>query len=149
MDFDATASGGTRTLASNSITAFATGDVLLYAAHIQIEDVTGTWAADVAAGTASIAAVIVNGATGVAMVSTPPLVRASGIPSATAGVYDIGPLVFPVTVPAGPTTLNLWFQFKLPTGKHAKLRVGGLGVINETTRGAQAEFNWAPIMVNM
>ena len=148
MDFDATAAGGIRTLSSNAMTAFTAGDRLLYAAHIQIEDVTGTWAADVSAGTASIAALIVNSATGTAIVSTPPLVRAPGIPSATAGVHDIGPVVFPITVPAGPTSLVLWFQLKLPTGKRVKLRVGCVGVINATARGAQAEFNWGSSIVN-
>jgi hypothetical protein len=130
------------------MTAFTTGDILLYAAHLQVEDITGTWAADVSSGTASVNAIIVNGATGVAMSGQQPLVRTSGIPSSIAGVYDIGPLLFPVTVPAGLTTLNLWIQCRLPTGKHVKFRVGAIGVINTTTRGTQNEFNWGNVIVN-
>lgn len=146
VDKDAVAGGVTK-LSTNALSTagWVIGDRLLLTAHLQIEDVSGTWQADVAAGTCAVGMSLVN-QSGVNVTASDALQRCSGIPRG-GGVYDIGPVVWPVTVPAGTTAMNLWFPFTVPTGKHVKLRIGAAGVINLTTLGLDASFNWAPVAV--
>lgn len=150
MDFDATASGGSRKLSSNAVTTgYAAGDKLLLCAHIQVEDVSGTWMTDVNALTAAVRLYLVNGGTGVPIPPGNTLVANYGVPSqANPAVYNIGPVAMPFTVPAGVTTLNVWMDVQLPTGKRVKARIGCTGLINLTARGSASDFNWAAAMVN-
>ena len=145
MDFDAVA-GGIRRLAVTCNANEATGDVLAAIAHIQIEDISGTWVADNIAATASVTLMITNAAG--ASISSP-MSRCSGIPSATAGIYDIGPCFFPITVPTGTGLPNLWCNVTLPTGKHVKVRFGCVGIVNLTTLGLNTSIgSWSNVLVN-
>jgi hypothetical protein len=129
MDFDGTASGGVRRLAS-SVTAgastFAVGDLILATAKFQIEDTSGTWQTDVVAHNATAtftavnqsAAAIPNGSAGTGC---------AGVLNA-AGFYDFQ-VAFVFPVPAATTQILPWYSLTVPTGKHYKMRVG------EPTRG--------------
>lgn len=141
MDFDGTSSGGTRRLASNGLNSayWSVGDTLLLTGHVQIEDTSGTWEADVIAGNSSFGIGVVNQSA----------VSVYGAPSRmigrknSSGYYDIGPLVLPFTVPMGTTGLNVWCSMVVPTGKHYKMRIGALGVINLTQLGIASYYNWS------
>jgi lysophospholipase L1-like esterase len=135
MDWNAT-SGGTRRLSSASVTTgFTVGDRVLLTAHLQVEDVTGTWVADVAAGTANLSLQLVNQSSA-GITGSSSLQRCAGIPSTTtAGVYDIGPVVVAVTVPTGTTGLTLWASLTLPTSARVKVRLGPVGLFNATSLG--------------
>ncbi|MGN6721212.1 MAG: SGNH/GDSL hydrolase family protein [Marmoricola sp.] len=145
MDFDATAAGGTRRLSTNGLNAsyWSAGEKLLLTTHVQFEDVSGTWEADVVAGTASMGLGVIN-QSGVSIYS--PLNRPIGRKNSS-GFYDLGPLVFPFTVPAGTTGLNIWFTLVLPTGKRVKMRVGATGVLNLTRLGSVNQYNWGNVAV--
>lgn len=144
IDFDAT-SGGTRNHAVGLAAGGANGDLLAVCAHIQIEDVSGTWEADCSAGTAGISAIVTNG--GAAITGGSPIGRCAGVPTATAGIYNIGPIFWPVTAPTTSSNLALWVQMTLPTGKRVKFRVGCIGVVNLTNMGVAGQFAWgnAPV----
>ena len=149
MDFDGTVSGGTRRLATDTASGvgFVVGDLLLPTAHIQIEDVSGTWQADVAAGTAAVGFTVLT--QGAAIIQSA-LTRVSGVPHPTlAGVYDIGPVVLPAVAPAGLTKPTLWVSLTVPTGKRYKMRVGTVAGINANTLGVNGEFAWANAVVRI
>lgn len=151
MDFDATASGGTRRLAvatSTGTPGFAAGDWVMHCAHVQVEDVSGDWMANVTAGTANAALLLLDqggaGISGGQAVDFCP-----GLRDPATGFYNIGPIAFPVHVPAGTTQIIAWHQLTLPTGSHAKLRVGAVGLLNATALGLQALASYASVMVNL
>jgi hypothetical protein len=139
MDFDATAAGGVRRLSSGALSpaAWAVGNSLAAVSHVQIEDVSGTWQSDVAAGTAAFSMGTIDQGGG--------FLSGVGsiVPSAFAGIrqsvnptfYDIGPIFYPFTIPAGTTALNEWWSLTLPTGKHVKMRIGCMGVLNLNALG--------------
>lgn len=138
-DFDATAAGGRRLFSIPGIPNGAAGEKLVVAAHVQIEDTSGTWEAHVAAGTASVGLSVVNADTlqGVSA----PMSKTAGIRRTdNPAVYDVGPLVVPFDAPSGVTTLALIFYVTLPTGDHLKLRAGAVGLINATQLGAASQF---------
>lgn len=143
MDFDGTSSGGTRRLSPNGLSTsyWSVGDQLLLTGHIQIEDVSGTWETDVLAGNAGAGPAIID-QTGVTISGNVPFFRVVGRKNATTGYYDMGPIVWPFTIPSGTTALNVWFSLQLPTGKHVKMRVGDAGVLNLTQLGLNSAFNW-------
>jgi hypothetical protein len=148
MDFDGTASGGVRRLAS-SVTAgastFAVGDLILATAKFQIEDTSGTWQTDVVAHNATAtftavnqsAAAIPNGSAGTGC---------AGVLNA-AGFYDFQ-VAFVFPVPAATTQILPWYSLTVPTGKHYKMRVGELGLVNLTLAGLNTQFNWGTAPVN-
>lgn len=138
QDFDAVA-GGTRYLATAINTAgWAVGDEIAVTAHLQIADVSGTWEADVVAGTADCKIVVTNQAGSIQAVAGL-MQRNVGIPGAS-GIYNVGPVVIPFVVPAGVTALNLWMMGKLPTGKRCKFRIGCVGAFNLTQMGLTGAF---------
>lgn len=146
MDFTAT-SGGVRRLATDTTTGFSVGDKLLMTGTLQIEDVSGTWVADCAANTSGLVFQLLN-QSAVSMFS---LIngRSAGIPHPTvANTYDFGPFATTFTVPASTTQILLWVSCVLPTGKRAKFRVAGVGLLNLTTLGLADEFNWANLVQN-
>lgn len=149
MDFDATAAGGTRRLSTPALSAthWTAGDKLLLTAHVQIEDVTGTWVADAAAGTGQAVVQIVNQAGTALNPGGTVFARTPGVPQEN-GVYNIGPVLWPFTVPAGTTGLNVWFSLVLPTGKRVKMRVGDPGLMNLTRLGMADVFDWGYTPVN-
>lgn len=147
MDFDATASGGTRRLAV-ATTDFAAGDALIVTGHAQVQDVSGTWFADVAAGTASVVVQLIN-QSGVAIANSTTWFRNPGLLRAgSTDTYDLGPFVWPVTVPSGTTSLSLWFAVTLATGKRVKARLGCAGILHATRIGCDSLVNWGTAMVN-
>jgi lysophospholipase L1-like esterase len=148
MDFDGTSSGGVRRLAS-SVTAgastFAVGDLILATAKFQIEDTSGTWQTDVVAHNATATFTAVNQS-------------ASAIPNGSAGTgcagvvnsagfYDFQ-VAFVFPVPAATTQIIPWYSLTVPTGKHYKMRVGELGLVNLTLAGLSTQFNWGTAPVN-
>jgi lysophospholipase L1-like esterase len=138
MDFDGTVSGGTRTLASPTITV-APGDRLALCGHMQVEDITGTWQSDIAAGTCSISYMLMNGASSF----TSPLQRNPGIQDPATGYWNYGPIFWPCgIVPASITSINIWTQVTVATGKRVKMRLGAIGVVNLNTLGAHTTFAW-------
>lgn len=146
MDFTATV-GGVRRLATDTSTGFAVGDKLLMTGALQIEDVSGTWVADCAANTSGVFFQLLN-QSAVSMFS---LVagRSAGIPHPTvANTYDFGPFATTFTVPAGTTQILLWISCLLPTGRHARFRVAGVGLLNLTALGLDTEFNWGNLVQN-
>lgn len=148
MDFDATASGGTRRLCVNS-TDIAVGDVIAGAAHIQIEDVEGGWFASAATGASQVSFDMSNGGTGVQVPNSQALAFNPGIPRAdNAAIYDIGPILFPVTVPSGLSNVVLRMNVTLATGRHVKARLGGVGLLHLTRMGIDGILNWGTAMVN-
>lgn len=148
MDFDATASGGVRRLATDTTTGFAPGDTVLHCAHLQIEDVSGDWAANVAAGTADLNLnVLDQNAAGIADAQS--VDGCPGIKNPDTGFYDIGPVAFPIQIPTGTTQLILWHSLVLPTGSHAKVRFGAIGLLNATTLGLQSVAGYGPSMINL
>lgn len=147
MDFDAV-SGGVRRLATAVSSGFSVGDKILVCMKLQIEDVSGTWIADVNATTAQIAVSLLNqSAVSIpgagAMLSS----RATGLKN-TAGFYDFGPIVFPVTIPAATTQLLLWISLVLPTGKRVKMRIGELGIVNLTVLGLNSVIDDGATVIN-
>ena len=147
MDFDGTVSGGLRRLATATNTNIAVGDRVLLCAHIQIEVVAGDWEAAVTAETAGVSVMLLSEA-GSIFAGSVSSFRCAGLPSATAGIYDIGPVVWPVTVPAASSYLLLWCQVFVPTGMHIKARFGCVGVLNLTNLGIADQFAWSAAMVN-
>jgi hypothetical protein len=134
MDFDGTSSGGVRRLSSGSLsTGFSVGDTLALVCTTQIEDTSGTWQADVVAGTAAVVPTVIN-QSGAAVSGLATYSRCAGVKNAS-GFYDIGPSFYPFVVPTGTTSMNMWHSLVVPTGKHYKMRVGCIGVLNLTTLG--------------
>ncbi len=146
VDFDAS-SGGTRYHACAINSNWSVGDVLALCAHIQIEDVSGTWESDVSAGTCTVTPLISN-QSGVAITGGIALTRCAGIPTSTSGVYNIGPIFWPVTVPAGTTSMAMWMGCTVATGKRIKFRFGCVGVVNLTAMGLASQFGWATAPIN-
>ncbi len=133
MDFNATV-GGVRRIALELTTGFSPGDRVALCAHMQVEDVTGTWRDDVAAGNATFEFTAINGGTVVAVPGSFPLGRVGGAETAPgSGIYNIGPVAHPFTIPAGLTNLTIWWSVVVPTGKRVKARLGCAGVRNLTT----------------
>lgn len=132
MDFDATASGGTRRLGSNVTSGFTAGDTLLYCFAVQIEDTSGTFAEDIVATTAGLSIPVLNQSS-VPIFSSVISSRTTGIKDPVTGFYNIGPIAFKFIVPGGVTSLNFHFGLTLPTGKRVKLRIGEVGFLNLTT----------------
>lgn len=148
MDFDATTSGGTRRLATDTTTGFAPGDWVLHCAHIQIEDVTGNWAANVGAGTADLSINLLD-QNAVGIPNAQSVDGCPGIKNPTTGFYDLGPVAYPIQIPAGTTQLILWHSLTLPTGSHVRLRLGAVGLLNATALGLQAVAAYGPQMINL
>jgi lysophospholipase L1-like esterase len=146
MDFTGT-SGGVRRLQSPTISSgFAVGDKLLLTAHLQVEDVSGTWLTDIpgSVNTTHVALNVVN--------QTPvsiavPLQNCCGLVNSS-GYYDYAPVMFPFTVPAAVTSMNLWLQAKVATGKHIKYRLGAVQITNLTTLGLDSLLSWGTALVN-
>jgi lysophospholipase L1-like esterase len=129
MDFDATASGGTRKMGSPAVTKsgnWATGDTLQAEAKVQIEDVSGLKAA-LLAGTATVSLLVVN--------SSGTTVATTLNNTATAAT---GPICFRFPGPAVGTSVFFWLVVTLPTGVHAKVRFGEAVIRNLTAEGAPA-----------
>jgi len=106
----------------------AIGDKLVLCAHVEIDDVSGDWVENVAAGTAAARPLVINGG---ALVTQPfvrnPYVRGDD------GVYR-GIIAYAYT---STTTANaIWFGMTVPSGSHYTIRVGALGIVNATTLGA-------------
>lgn len=146
QDFDAV-SGGTRYLATSIGAGWAVGDEMLVTAHLQIEDVSGSWEADVVAGTANHKIIITN-QSGVSISVANMIQRNPGIPGA-AGIYNIGPICIPFVVPAGTTAMSIWVQGQLPTGKRCKFRVGCIGAFNLTQMGLVGAYGTGIYMVSV
>lgn len=128
MDFDATAAGGQRILATGiaSSAAWAPGDKVLFAASLDIVDVAGFYAASTSDPfTASVVPRLVDqsGVTMPLQITLPPLGQVPG------------ELATVVQIPAATTAMNVWFVATLPTGVHAKLRVSAVDVINLSALG--------------
>lgn len=127
MDFDATASGGTRRLArALATTGFAAGDVMALCAQVDGDDVSG-YAAATAAGTGAWSLTVLN--------QSAVTIAGASLPSANPQTLTPGPLVLPFAMPSGVTGPLLWFNCTLPTGAHAKFRLGCADVLNLTTLG--------------
>ena len=151
MDFDGTTLGGNRRLMTNTFdtSKWSVGDRLLMTAHIQIEDTSGTWETDVLAGNTVLTPNVVNQSSASIGVANN-LFRIVGKKNSS-GFYDISPFVsVPFTVPVGTTAINARFELTIPTGKHYKLRVGAVGVLNLTKLGLDTYFNsWSQNVVNV
>lgn len=136
MDFDGTALGGSRTYATAITTAaWSIGDTLAVTGKVQLVDVSGNWqtVGPGAAGTASVGLKVTN--QGGATVSGSPLPQTGlGYPIGSS-TYNFGPYFETFVVPAGTTSMNLWFTLGLPTGSHFKMHLGEIGVLNLTTSG--------------
>lgn len=127
MDFDATASGGTRTMRTGhgSLgTDFAALDQLEFSWLIELDDVVGL-ADAVEAGTATVRVVNLNTGGGVQAIALP-AVRSLRLDRR--GGYRFGQVStsFP----------GFGVEVKLPTGVHARVRVGEVLVRNLTAIGA-------------
>lgn len=148
VDFDGTASGGTRILGVPT-TDFAVGDVLIFCGNMQVEDVSGTWISDVTNGLASIRMQLVN-QSAVLLPGSQPTFHCAGIPQASnPTVYDLGPVVLPVTVPVGTTQIIARFSATVNTGKHIKARFGCVGLLHATRIGLNSYLgSWGSAMVN-
>jgi len=146
QDLDGTSAGGewwTYPYSYLITTGFSAGDKVMVLAHIQIEDVTGTWVADTAADTAHATLEIeIGGGGGTVSVGAK---RCPGICTAP-GIYEIQ-ISYVLTVAAGTTSIGLYSDFVVPTGKHIKMRIGAIGVINLTTQGSAAQFPWGHALV--
>ena len=148
MDFDGTASGGTRRLAAALNSNWAVGDVIAVFGYVQIEDVSGSWVTNVAAGTEGVTVTIAN-QSGTNIANSQQFFRCPGIPSTTSGIYDIGPVWSPVTVPSGTTSMSLWLNVTVPTGQRIKARFGNFGVLNLTALGLNGSIGaWAAAPIN-
>jgi len=128
MDFDATASGGTRMLAfAPPSTGWTVGDNLLVAASIDLIDVSGyATAANADPNTAGFKIAVYN-QSGVALPNAqagpPPLAQAPG------------EIAFVFQVPAGVTGIFLYIPVTLPTGAHLKFRISAVDIRNLTALG--------------
>ena len=126
MFFDATAAGGTRTLATGLSAGWSVGDILLVAASIDVIDVSGYASAakaDPATGNFKLQVTNQSGVALAAQGNPPPLPVAPG---------DVAMLL---QVPSGTTALNLWMVCTLPTGTSAKFRISAVDVRDLTTLG--------------
>jgi lysophospholipase L1-like esterase len=128
MDFDGTASGGTRMLATQlAATGWAVGDNLLIAASVDLTDVSGYAAAanaDPATAQFKLALYDQNGA---------------ALPNAQSGPPPLGTapgeMAFVFQVPSGVTGLFLYVPVTLPTGAHLKFRISAVDIRNLTALG--------------
>ncbi|KQO63757.1 hypothetical protein [Curtobacterium sp. Leaf261] len=125
MDFNATA-GGSRTFATApASTGLTAGDVVLLCATVEIIDVAGGYLAAAAAGTAGCSLLLLN--QNAVQIRNAAL---STLPTLTPGV-----IALLVTIPSGTTSLIEFFTCTLPTGQHAKFRIGAWDVLNLTKLG--------------
>jgi lysophospholipase L1-like esterase len=128
---DATAGASNRTLAvTASSIPFASGDVALMRAQIQVEDIAGTWKSIVAAGTGGLGFSLNNGGVN----------RYNRI-NRDLGYYDKASNTWNYAIHSffhgagGWPSFNLWFGQTLPIGSHVKFRVGNVGLFNATALG--------------
>jgi lysophospholipase L1-like esterase len=146
-DFDAAAGGGVRRFAVPGIANGTAGNRMVVASHVQIEDVSGTWEAHVAAGTASVGMSIVNADTLAGVTS--PVGKTIGLRRTdNPAVYDVGPVVFPFDAPSGVTNLAIIFFVTLPTGDRVRVRAGAVGVLNATQLGIADQFAYSMVPIN-
>ena len=115
-----------------SATGWAVGDNLMLCAYMQIVDLTGTWPALVAAGTADIRITARNVTASTTLRASND--RCAGRP-AGAGVYNIGPVFIPFTVPTGCLAIDMPYSVTAPTGLHIQARFGCVGLLNMTALG--------------
>lgn len=146
MDFDATASGGTRRLATAVSSGFSVGDKIAICVQSQIEDVSGNWEADNVAGTAALQISIQNQSAA----AIQPNIYSGRSPGlrGVSGVYDFGSSFYVITIPAGTTQLLFWHSLKLPTGSRVKMRIGCAGILNLTTMGLASVVQDASAPIN-
>jgi lysophospholipase L1-like esterase len=141
IDFDATASGGTRRfLTGPSFTGVTVGDVVVFHGVILVEDYNGTWEVDAAAGTSAVAPQVLNLAvTDLHVLGERNIGVNVGDLFATGNTcWQLGPYYMAFVVPAATTGFYLWVSVQLPTGKHVKVRVGAMDLFNATTLGITA-----------
>jgi lysophospholipase L1-like esterase len=122
MDFDATASGGTRYyLTSVPVVA---GSTVLITSRLDLEDVAGGFyaAANSANPTAVFQLRLFNADTFASLAILAP--NAVRVPGPVSRLY---------TVPAGVTHLGVTIQAQLPTGQHARFKFGELGCFDVTS----------------
>lgn len=132
MDFDATASGGTRRLATTVNSNWAVGDTLATVGYVRVTDMSANWEANVIAGTSGIAPGVVNQSAVAVGVATPWFVCA-GLPTGVTDEYLYR--VFKTwVVPAGVTSMAMWNSVLVPTGSRIKVDFE-IGIANLTTLG--------------
>lgn len=137
MDWNAV-SGGIRTVQTEPVvTGVNTGNTLAVTGIYLVEDITGTWEADVAGFTAGVAPSIrMSDGTIIANVCNGcPGLKLGNIYGNGNTVWQIGPLLSPAIVPSGTTGLLMSHYVFLPSGKHVKVRFGCLDVINLSALG--------------
>lgn len=151
MDLDGSAQGGAsnRTYATSlgnvgPSEAIRTGDLVALCGKMQLIDSSGDWenyGPGGAGGGASISALLVTNAA-VAMSGWDSPTQGLGYRSAV-GQYDYE-FVRLAVIPAGPTGLSLWTRLTVPAGRHYKLRLGEMGLLNLTTSGLSAVEPFGP-----
>lgn len=125
MDFDATASGGTRYYVCPISAGWSVGDTLAIFAKLLITDVAGNLLTNLQ-GDAPNANISIRLANQSFVLST--------LMSAPA-VIQPGDILRAYTIPAGTTGLSLVMAVTLPTGCHAQAAMGEVGAYNATTLG--------------
>jgi lysophospholipase L1-like esterase len=127
MDFDATASGGTRYVdIPCSSTGWAPGDTLIAFAKVKYVDITGGFAANAGgdAPNATLAFYATNSSNNIAIKTC-----------VNNSVLSPGPIAASFVVPAGIAGINLALRMTLPTGQHTQALIGEVGLFNLSAAG--------------
>ena len=142
---DITAASATVRRHAAAVSATSSGDTVLLCCHVQVDDVSGDWETNVAAGTASIVPLFVDNS-GVNKAQAYYRCPGMGTPG---GTNNFGPVVLPYVTTAAYAGI-LWISCTVPSGSHYTFRVGCVGVMNASTLGLASEYSWATntILVN-
>ena len=138
MDFLATVGGTRRLMWAVRGGFFSVGDVLAFLGIVLVEDVSGTWEADVVAGNSKIQLSLMDGVSGVndtLFTDHVPGLNMGDLLGTGNTVWMHGPFFAPAVVPGGTVSLQVGHGLILPTGSHIKMYVGCSDYLNASVLG--------------
>jgi lysophospholipase L1-like esterase len=143
MEMDVTGTAVRRMATAVDFTGVSVGDVVALSGLIHVEDFSGTYEADTASHATSVVGDLRN--------QSPSTIKTlceynTGIDLGTRilasgnRLWQLGPFLAPITVPASTTDFNMWISVTAPSGKRYKVRASGFDVINLTALGLATAY---------